>query len=168
MAVLASVIASAKMAQKDKFRYEWVILSVFFFYFATDALSGITQKFSALLRDLPNMQVGTYYNWFYPVAGVLIILFLIFMIWFYLHLDAPNRFLFPTAISLYVLGAFRDELFSGHYAELYGDKTITYLLMIHAEEFLELVGILLMTYMLLTYIAAHYSEIEFIPQQPKK
>jgi hypothetical protein len=168
VAALALVIAMVKQSRKDKHGYEWWLLGAVFFYFATDALAGITQKFSTLLKDLPNMQVGTYYNWFYPVAAVLIILIVVFFIRFYFHLDAPNRALFPISITLYVLGAFREELFSGYYAELYGNKSVTYMLMTHAEQLLEHVGVILMIYMLLTYIVAHYSEIEFTALEPEK
>ncbi len=168
MSTLAFAIASAKLAQKDKYRYEWCLLGAVFFYFGMDELSVINQKFSTLLKDLPNMQVGTYYNWFYPVATVLIVITLVFFIRFYFHLDAPNKILFPVSLTLYILGALRAELLSGHYAELYGKKSVTYMLMTHAEEFGEHVGVIIMIYMLLTYIVAHYSEIEFIAQEPEK
>lgn len=168
ISALAFAIASVKLAQKDKYRYEWWLAGALFFYFAVDELAGISQKFSRLLKDLPNMNVGTYYNWFYPVAAVAIVLILAFLIRFYFHLDAPNKFLFPISIILYILGAFGEQLLSGHYAELYGKKNTAYLLITHAEKFGEQVGIILMIYLLLTYIVAHYSEIEFTAPEPEK
>ena len=168
MTVLALLIAFAKSTQKAGSRSGWWFLGLVFLYFAIDEFCGINEKLGALLKDLPNMQVGTYYNWFYPVAAGLIVIISAFLVWFYLHLDAPNRNIFPISMSFYVLGAFRAELFSGYYAELHGKKNMTYLLLSHAEEFVELVGIILMIYLLLTYIAARYAEIDFIPEESKK
>jgi hypothetical protein len=168
LSVLAFTIANVKAAQRDEHRYEWQLLGVIFFYLAIDALSGTTQKFITLLKDLPDMQVGTYYNWLYLVATVTILLILLFFIRFYFHLDAPNKNLFLISMTLFILGAFREELVSGYYASLYGKKDQIYMLMTHAEEFMEYIGVILIIYMLLTYLVAHYSEIEFIAQEPER
>lgn len=164
MSVSAFSIASVKRAQKSKYRNEWLGLGIIFSYFAMDELSGVTHRFATLLKNLPTMEGGFLYNWFYPVAAVIVILVLVFFIWFTLHLDMQKKYLFPISIVLYALGAFRAELFSGRYAEIYG-MTTTYLYLTHVEEFSEYIGITLMIHLLFTYFSTLVSEIEFTSQE---
>jgi len=167
MAGLTFVAASAKLAQKDKYRYEWWLLGAVFLYLSMDEASVIHEKFSALLKNLPDINGWAHYKWLY--AGVAAIVFLtVLFIRFYLHLDLRNKILFPLSMALYLLGAFGGELFSGHYAQFYGTKNVTYTLMTHGEEFGEHVGITLMIYTLLTYIVAHYSKIGFATRVSEK
>ncbi len=168
MSAVTFAIATVKHARKEKYSYEWWGLGVIFFYFAVDELAGITHKFATLLKELPTMEGGFLYYWFYPVAAAVIILLIVFFIRFYLHMDMPNKVLFPISIVLFTLGAFRAELLSGRYAQIYGITNSTYLSLIHAEEFMEHLGIILMIYLLLTYFATLVSEMEFIPQVTEK
>lgn len=111
------------------------------------------------------MEGGFLYNWFYPVAAVIVILVLVFFIWFTLRLDMQKKYLFPISIVLYAMGAFRAELFSGRYAEMYGTTTTGHLYLTHVEEFVEYIGITLMIYLLFTYFSTLVSEIEFTSQE---
>ncbi|MBL8079819.1 MAG: hypothetical protein JNM55_17765 [Anaerolineales bacterium] len=165
MSVSAFAIASIKRVQKSKYKHEWLGLGIMFSYFAMDELSGVTHRFAKLLKDLPTMEGGFLYNWFYPVAAVIIILVLVFFIWFTLRLDMQKKYLFPISIVLYAMGAFRAELFSGRYAEMYGTTTTSYLYLTHVEEFVEYIGITLMIYLLFTYFSTLVSEIEFTSQE---
>jgi hypothetical protein len=161
VSVLAFAIGSVKQIQKDRFRHGWWGFSILFFYFAVDALAGINRKLFVLLRDLPAMEGGFLYNWFYPLTAVIIILVLLFFAWFYLRLNAANKLLFPISLILYIAGAYKAELFIDQYAERYGTVSSAYLMLIHAGALLEYLGILLMIYMLLTYLAAHVQELDF-------
>jgi hypothetical protein len=160
-AVLVFVIASVKQMQRDKFRYGWWALGMIFSYFAVDTLAGVTERLATLLKDLPTMEGGFLYNWFYPLATVIIVLVLLFFVWFYLHLNAPNRFLFPISIILYIFGAYKAELLSAYYGALYGTNNTGFLFLTHAEELAEYLGVILMIYLLLTYFATHIPEMEF-------
>jgi hypothetical protein len=161
ISALAFAIAFVKQAQRDRFRHGWWGFSILFFYFAMDTLAGINHKLFVLLRDLPSMEGGFLYNWFYPLTAVILILVLLFFVWFYLRLDAANKFLFPISLLLYIAGAFKGELFIEAYAELYGTVSSAYLMLIHAGELMEYLGILLMIHLLLTYLAAHATELDF-------
>jgi hypothetical protein len=160
MSILTLIIASVKQTQRDGYRAGWWALGVIFLYFAVDALSGVSHRMFNLLKDLPTMEGGFLYNWFYPFTVVILLLLFLFFAWFTLHLDAGNKFLFPLSLVLYLLGAHKAELLSGHYADLHGTAGSVYLWLTHAEEFAEYLGIILMIYLLLTYLTAHTSEIE--------
>jgi hypothetical protein len=164
IAVLTFIIASAKFAQKNRYRYEWWLLGAVFLYMSVDEASIIHEKFSALLKSLPDLNGWAHYRWIYAGAAAIIVLTAVFMR-FYLHLDLRNKILFPVSMALYLFGAFGGELFSGHYAQYYGTKNIPYTLMTHGEEFGQHFGSILMIYTLLTYIFAHYSKIGFVTQK---
>jgi len=167
IAALTFIIASAKFSQKDRYRYEWWLLSTVFLYLSVDEASIIHEKFSALLKNLPNLNGWAHYKWLYAGAAAVIFLTVVFLR-FYLHLDLRNKILFPVSMILYLLGAFGGELFSGHYAQYYGTKNIPYTLMTHGEEFGQHFGSIMMIFTLLTYINAHYSKIGFITRRPEK
>jgi hypothetical protein len=157
---IAFIVASAKFSQRDSYRFEWALLSLVFFYLSMDESSVIHEKFSILLKNLPDINGWAHYKWLY--AGGLAVLLLTFMFMrFYLHLDLRNKILFPVSMGLYLFGAFGGELLSGHYAEVNGTKNVPYALMTHGEELGEQVGIILMIFTLLTYLLANYSKIKF-------
>jgi hypothetical protein len=157
---IAFIIASAKFSQQDKYRFEWALLGAVFFYLSMDESSVIHEKFSALLKNMPDINGWAHYKWLY--AGGLAVLLLTFMfIRFYLHLDLRNKILFPVSMALYLFGAFGGELLSGYYAQANGTKNIPYALMTHGEELGEQIGIILMIFTLLTYLLANYSKIKF-------
>lgn len=157
---IAFVIASAKFSQKDKYRFEWALLGLVFFYLSMDESSVIHEKFSVLLKNMPDINGWAHYKWLY--AGGTAVLLLTFMfVRFYLHLDLRNKVLFPVSMALYLFGAFGGELLSGYYAQVNGTKNVPYALMTHGEELGEQIGIILMIFTLLTYLLANYSKIKF-------
>lgn len=107
------------------------------------------------------MEGGFLYNWLYPAAWGILLLLLVFFIWFQVQLDVRNKFLLPLSMVLYILGAYKTELFGSYYAELYGSTSAAYLYITHAQELAEYLGVILMIYLLLTYLTSHVSELEF-------
>lgn len=165
--ILAFSIASAKFSLKDKYRYEWLFLGIVFLYLSIDETSVIHEKFSALLKNLPDLNGWAHYKWLYAGAAAVAVLTVLF-IRFYFHLDLRYKILFPIAAGVYLLGAAGGELFSGHYAQYYGTKNITYTLMSHGEEFGQHIGSILMIFTLLTYLIANYSKISFTTREVEK
>jgi hypothetical protein len=165
MAVLTFAIAAIKSSQQEKNKYIWWLLGMVFSCFAIDELSLISNKLINLLQKLPEMEGGFLYNWFYPATTIIVLLLFAFFTWFYIQLDAKNKILFPIAILFYVLGAFRNILISGQYASVHGNTNSTYLWMTHTEELVEHLGIILMIYLLLTYLANHRLEIKLVSNE---
>jgi hypothetical protein len=157
---VAFVLAAAKFSQRDRYRFEWLLLGIVFFYLSMDESSVIHEKFSSLLKDLPDINGWAHYKWLYAGAAAVLVLTFLFLR-FYLHLDLRNKILFPVSMALYLFGAFGGELLSGHYAQANGTKNIPYALLTHAEELGEHIGIILMIFTLLTYLLANYSKIGF-------
>jgi hypothetical protein len=155
---VAFVLASAKFSQGNKYRFEWLLLGLVFLYLSMDESSVIHEKFSALLKDLPDINGWAHYKWLYAGGAAVLVLTFLF-IRFYLHLDLRNKILFPVSMALYLFGAFGGELLSGYYAQANGTKNIPYMLMTHGEELGEQIGIILMIFTLLTYLLTHYATI---------
>ncbi len=157
---VAFALASAKFLQGNKYRFEWLLLGIVFLYLSMDESSVIHEKFSALLKNLPDINGWAHYKWLYAGAAAVLVLTFLF-IRFYLHLDLRNKILFPVSMALYLFGAFGGELLSGYYAQANGTKNIPYMLMTHGEELGEQIGIILMIFTLLTYLLSHYATIGF-------
>ncbi len=57
---------------------------------------------------------------------------------------------------IFVLGAVGVELLEGHHYELYGSADVTFAIFYTIEEFMEMFGIVLFIYTLLTYIESEF------------
>jgi hypothetical protein len=159
-AFLTFAIASAKYAQKDKYRYEWFLLGFVFLYLSVDEAAVIHEQFGALFKDAPSMGGWLHYKWVIPGMAALLILGLVFLR-FFLHLDRRFKIFFLISAAVYLSGALGGELFSGHYADAFGTKNFTYAVMTTVEESLEWLGITSMVFTLLKYIETHVSEVGF-------
>lgn len=60
------------------------------------------------------------------------------------------------------MGAIGFEMLGGRYAELYSNKTILYALLYTCEEFLEMFGVALFIYALLSYIVDEFKLLTVI------
>ena len=66
---LAFVIGSAKFSQKDKYRFEWLLLGLVFLYLSMDESAIIHEKFSILLKNMPDVNGWAHYKWIYAGAA---------------------------------------------------------------------------------------------------
>jgi hypothetical protein len=78
---------------------------------------------------------------------------------FLLHLPRRTMHLFILAGITYVGGALIMEMINARYADLHGSQNISYQMMTVAEEFLEMSGIVIFIYALLSYMASHVRSI---------
>jgi hypothetical protein len=78
---------------------------------------------------------------------------------FLARLPARTRNLFFLAGFVYVSGAIGFEMVGGRQAALYGDDNLTYKLLAHVEESLEMAGLVVLLYALLDYAARHVGPV---------
>jgi hypothetical protein len=159
-ALLIFVIASAKHAQKDKYRYEWSLLGLVFLYISIDEAAVIHEEFSRLFKDMPDVNGWLHYKWVIPGSIAVVLLVLAFLR-FFLHLEKRYKLLFFISSGIYLAGALGTELISGYYANQYGTKSFTYSAMTTMEESLEWFGVILLIFTLLKYIETHLSGVVF-------
>ena len=101
------------------------------------------------VRSLVSGSGFLYYAWVLPY-GILVALFLAVYAGFVRRLPAATRRLFLLAGALYVSGALGFELVEGLYASRAGGRLFAALITV--EECLEMLGVVLFIYALLSYL----------------
>jgi hypothetical protein len=159
---LLAVIAILNRKKQAPHVSKWVTLSIGFFYMAYDEAFQVHEKLIVPFRRLlGNRRLGIfYYSW--VLAGLAIVPILgLFFLKFLWHLPAVTRFRFVLAGTVYIAGAIGFELLGGRYAEIYSERNLTYNIFPAFEESLEMAGIILFIWALLTYIDDNYNEVRF-------
>jgi hypothetical protein len=86
---------------------------------------------------------------------------------FVFHLSKKNRFLFIVAGGLYVGGALGLELVNGLYTETYGNDNLIHSFLINIEEILEMLGILVFIYGLLSILSTELRDLRIRVSVPE-
>ncbi len=164
---LLMLIYYIKKNNNGKYKYQWLLLSLIFFYLSLDEFIELHERLSApiqkILHVLPNSL--EYWGWTIPYTILFIILALYF-IRFYFSLEARFRILFFISAFLFVFGALGFELLEGSYLtskilhvsnatkqDAYAImSSIPYFIMVTIEEIFEMTGIIIFIYSLIEYI----------------
>ncbi|WIH25536.1 hypothetical protein [Photobacterium damselae] len=152
--IFASILLAitAALEKKQGCAYlAWYGLSFIFFFLALDEATELHEMLVTPLRATLNTSGAFYFAWVIPYA-MLVVLFLLCYIRFLIRL--PNRFtaLFIISGFVYVAGALIFELIGGEIASIYGVDTLIYAVSYTIEEFLEMLGIVLLIYTVSSYI----------------
>ena len=137
----------------------WLILAFIFLFLSIDETAMIHEKLVEYFRESFNTSGIFYYAWVVPY-GVALILILFAYINFLKELPRYIMILFLISGAIYILGAIGFEMASGRHHELYGKKNLIYSILFTCEEFLEMLGILIFIYALLTYITIKFKTLE--------
>jgi hypothetical protein len=181
-AFLLAVITWVKRQNRDRYIFHWGFLSCIFLLLAADEWTSLHEKLTAPSKALLSGSNSGFlhFAWVIPGAlfvGVVAIAYLKFL------QDLPTRTkrLFLTAGTLYVAGTLGMEMVDGAYADQYGWRiwnrqdlkptweALVYTLMMTCEEALEMVGVLIFIYALLSYLGSCIQEVRICidtEQQP--
>jgi len=134
----------------------WVGLAIIFLFLAIDETASIHENLISPVRETLHTSGVLYFAWVIPY-GLALIIFVISYFKFLTQL--PKRFmrLFILSGSTFVTGAIGFELLGGRQAEIYGRSDPTYALYYTCEEFLEMLGVIIFIYTLLTYIIEQFN-----------
>jgi RsiW-degrading membrane proteinase PrsW (M82 family) len=113
----------------------------------------------APLRSILKASGFLYYTWVIPGAIFVIICLLSFLP-FIRHLPAKTRRLFLICGTLFVGGALDLEIVTGYHDYLYGKENLVDVVMTTVEEFLEMLGIVVFIYALLSYISSYMKDMD--------
>ncbi len=149
-AALLAFIASGKYVQQDRFRHHWTGLAVIFLYLSMDEGAAIHEIMSDVLETTLQPTGYLYFAW-QIAAAPLVILFAVLYLRFVFHLPARTRNLFFAAGLIYVGGAMVVEGISANRWYLDGGQTFEYLAIATIEEFMEMLGVVVLIYTLLSY-----------------
>ena len=171
-AFLLAFITWVKRQNRDRYVWHWGFLSCIFLFLGADEWTSIHEKTIEPLRALLGSNGGgvLHFAWVVPGAvfvGVVAIAYLKFLT------DLPPRTkrLVLLAGTLYVAGTLGMEMIDGAYANQHGTRIWgtqglrlsleagVYTLMMTCEEALEMVGVLIFIYTLLSYLGDCIQEV---------
>lgn len=151
---LLAIIAHIKHKNLVPYRYHWSFLSIIFLGLSLDETAAIHDVAVKPLRATFNLTGVLYYSWVIP--GILVVTLLgLAYLKFLKSLPKQIQRLFFLSAFIYVLGALGMEMIAGVITETLGSESLLYRIEAITEEFLELTGVNLFIYTLLTYLCSH-------------
>jgi hypothetical protein len=164
--VLLFFIAAIKRRNKEAYAYHWLGLGFIFLYLSMDEGAVIHEIFSDALQARFDTSGYLTFAWiivFVPLVIVIALLYLRFL-W---HLPPSIRNLFIVAGLLYVGGAVVVEAISANLYDSGGGVTFPYLAIATVEETMEMLGVVVFIFALLSYAALEQiTAVLAFPPQP--
>ena len=157
---LLAVIATARKRQEKRDYLYWAGMAIIFFYLAVDDGVALHENIIRPLRDALHTSGALYFAWVIPYGVFVIVIGLIYLR-FLFSLPSRVRYLIIFAGILYVGGALGFELIGGYWTELYGQESIVYALLTTCEQSLQMAGILVFIYALMSYITSDLNDLFF-------
>ncbi|HEY9771525.1 MAG TPA: hypothetical protein V6C71_24025 [Coleofasciculaceae cyanobacterium] len=162
-ATLLMVIAIVKGRRKEPYFCHWAMLSIIFMVMSIDEVVMIHENMGDILGE--SFKNGFFYYSWVILAIPAIIIFALAYLKFIIHLPTKIRHLFLIAGAIFVMGGLGLEMLSAFYDSLYRTSNLTYNLIMIAEEFLEMLGIIIFIYALLSYLKLHLTAIQVFIKQ---
>ncbi len=150
-AVLLAVITAVKHQAHDTHTRYWAGLSLIFLYLSLDEGAVIHELFSDPLQAAYNTSGYLSFPWLIAFVPLLLIFALLYLR-FLFHLPPRIRNLFILAGLTFVGGAVVVEAVSANRWSIDGGVTFPYLAIATVEELLEMWGVTLFIYALLSYM----------------
>lgn len=144
------IIASAKRKSGKNHVY-WFGLAVIFLFLSIDESLMIHEGLIEKVRTLLNTSGYLYFAWVIPY-GTGLIIFLLVYTRFLFNLPHKTRLLFIIAGFVYISGAIGLELIGGRYYELYGEQSLSFIILSTIEEILEMAGVVIFIYALTSFM----------------
>ena len=160
--LLLWIITIVKRTSRAPYAFGWTILALIFLCLAVDEAASIHELLDRPVKELlGNRASGIfYYSWVIPSMAFTLFLGL-FLSKFMLHLPTQTLSFFVLAAVLYIGGAIGVELIGGRYDEQHGFQNLPYAMIVTIEEALEMAGLIVFIYALMTYIEASCGEVQF-------
>jgi hypothetical protein len=133
-------------------RWHWGVLSALLFFVGVDETAMIHEAMIEPLRAGTDASGIFYFAWVIPY-GILLIVIVLAFLRFVLSLQGRVRTLIFVAAGLYILGVLLFEMFGGSYADIHSTRTIPYAILVSFEETLEMVGLNIFVFALLSSLS---------------
>lgn len=168
--ILLAVISLVVKNEGGRYVNHWRVLSIIFLYLSVDEGVAIHEIAGRVVRVVYNSLVSGPVG-VVPVAWVIpgmifVSIFVLAYLRFFFHLPAKQRLLFFAAGAIYVGAAVGMEIIYAYYRSVVGAapemtdlQQIVGTLIITAEEFFEMFGIIAFIYALLSYTRSRVKEI---------
>ncbi|MDH3692687.1 MAG: peptidase M48 Ste24p, partial [Gammaproteobacteria bacterium] len=149
---LLALITHANWRRLDGKRFYWLGLTILFLFLAIDEGTAIHEEVGTFLSRYMDGRGLLYFLWVVPYGIATVILGLAYLrfVW---GLPRDTRTRFVMAGVIFVTGALGLDMLGAREADLNGYATVTYSLLYSLEEMLEMLGIVLFIYALLSHLA---------------
>lgn len=161
---LLAVIAHVKNKTADPFRFHWSLLSLIFAGLSLDETVSLHEEALEPLRSTFNLTGLFYFSW--VIVGIAFIcVFTLVYLRFLIKLPKQIRNLFFLSGVIYVSGSVGLEMIGGMIWESL-PGSLFYQILMTIEELLEMLGINLFIYALMTYLASYLTvRVSFEPEK---
>jgi hypothetical protein len=157
---LLAIIATARKRQEKRDYLYWAGLAIIFLFLAIDDGVALHENIIRPLRTALHTSGVLYFAWVIPYGIFVIILALIYLR-FLFSLPVRTRYMIILAGLIYVGGAAGFEMIGGKWTELHGQENVAYELITTCEQSLQMAGILVFVYALMSYIASELNDLYF-------
>ncbi len=156
--LLLGMVAFTRRVEGARYAAHWTGLSIIFLYMSLDEAIMIHEKWYKPLDALLGSGDFFYQGWIIPVV-LLVVAFALTYLRFLAHLPTRTRRVFIVAGFIYVAGALGMEIVSGGYMVRHGRENMTYQMLASVEEILEMLGVVVFVYALLSYLQSELKDL---------
>ncbi|MGB3468287.1 MAG: hypothetical protein WBA74_23580 [Cyclobacteriaceae bacterium] len=156
--ILLFAVAMMKRARKTSYIL-WLGLCSIFLFLSFDEIMTIHERLVLPTRKYLGATGFLYYTWVIPY-GVILTVFLVTYTKFLIGLPRKTIKLFILSGSIFVIGAIGIEMIGGRHEDLYGIENAQYAIYYTIEEFLEMGGIALFIYAILSYMVDEFGFVK--------
>lgn len=158
---MLAVIAMVKRSQQDAFRWQWTALAALFVFLSMDEAAVFHETFQIAIR-----RGFAHTDNFYRLAGlvfptILGVIVTLFAWRWMVSLPGPTRRLFVMAAVLVGLGGIGVDFVSDYLTVTEGAGRVTVTALHALEEGLEMSGVTVFMYALLTYLGNNVTPVTF-------
>ena len=147
---LMAVIARSELMMSSRHGLPWRLLSLIFLGLALDELLSFHEELTGRV-DIGTLNRFTRFSWV-VVGSCLVVVLAVAFGRFFLRLPPMTRRLFLLAGMLFVGGSIGMEAIGGYYGGPGRQDSLPYVVVAHVEEVLEMAGIVVLIYALLSYL----------------
>jgi hypothetical protein len=147
---LMAVIARSELILGSRHGRSWRLLSLIFLGLALDELLSLHEELTDRV-DIDTLNRFTRFSWV-VVGSCLVVVIAVAFGRFFLRLPPMTRRLFLLAGLLFVGGSIGVEAIGGYYGGLDRQDSLPYVIVAHVEEVLEMAGIAVLIYALLSHL----------------
>jgi hypothetical protein len=153
---LLLTIAKAKKKDNTHNYLYWLGLALIFIFLAITKDTALHESLAKPLRSALNISKIQFYAWAY---GIVIVIFPVLYLKFLLGLPRRTLLLLAIGGSAFVVGAFGLDLIVAYLGKSINHHAVAYIGLATLEEVLEMGGVIVFVYALLSYMS---SEIKWI------
>jgi len=158
---LLALITHTNWHKPDGKRFYWLGLTILFLFLAIDEGTAIHEAVGEYFERYLSATGFLYYMWVVPYGIATVVLGLVFFkfVW---ELPKNTRLHFIVAGTIFLTGVLGIEMLGAREADLHGTETVVYCMLYTLEEMLEMLGIILFIYALLSHLVQETGPLSIV------